>query len=206
MLHSYFYYTESPAKCKHNPYFGLDIAKFQIFGYNTGDHVKGGDAVLVIKHRDILPGEGHAAGRSLLKEMVESISHAPMPKILIGSRGKPYFETGDLHFSITHTKHHVFCAVSDRPIGIDAEELDREVPVKLLPRILSPFEISQYESATHQPLALLKLWVLKEAYFKYLGTGINGWPNHTNFSVDDPRVTQLHGCLLAVVQEDTYAL
>ena len=162
--------------------------------------------MLLINHRDILPGEGHAAGRSLLKEMVEAISHAPMPKILTGSRGKPYFETGDLHFSITHTKHHVFCAVSDRPIGIDAEEMGREVPVKLLPRILSPFEISQYESATHQPLALLKLWVLKEAYFKYLGTGINGWPNHTNFSVDDPRVTQLHGCLLAVVQEDTYAL
>jgi phosphopantetheinyl transferase len=166
---------------------------------------KGGDAVLIIQHRDILPGEGHAAGRSLLKEMAEEISQAPMPNILIAQRGKPYFETGDLHFSITHTKRHVFCAVSDRPIGIDAEELGRKVSTSLIPKILSPFEIAQYEEAADQPLALLKLWVLKEAYLKYLGTGINRWPNHTNFSLDDPRVTQQHGCLVAVVQEDTYA-
>ena len=162
--------------------------------------------MLIIKHLEILPGEGHAAGRSLLKEMVEAISQAPIPNILTGHRGKPYFETGDLHFSITHTKHHVFCAVSDRPVGIDAEETDREVPTKLIPKILSPFELTQYEEATRKPLALLKLWVLKEAYFKYLGTGINGWPNHTHFSVDDPRVTEQYGCLVAVVQEDTYAL
>ena len=162
--------------------------------------------MLVIHHRDILPGEGHAAGRNLLKEMVETISLAPMPNILTGHRGKPYFETGDLHFSITHTKHHVFCAVSDRPVGIDAEELDREVPAKLVSKILSPFELAQYEKAADPSLALLTLWVLKEAYLKYLGTGINGWPNHTNFSLDDPRVTQQHGCLVAVVQEEDYAL
>ena len=162
--------------------------------------------MLALQHRDITPGEGHAVGRALLREMTESLTGQPMPEIRITQRGKPHFTSGNLHFSITHTKHHVFCALSDRPVGIDAEEMEREIPTKLIPKILSPFEIAQYQEAARQPLALLKLWVLKEAYFKYLGTGINGWPNHTNFSVDDPRVTEQYGCLVAVVQEDTYAL
>ena len=157
--------------------------------------------MLVINHRDILPGEGHAAGRSLLKEMVETISQEPMPKILTGSRGKPYFETGDLHFSITHTKRHVFCAVSDRPVGIDAEEMDRQVNLRLADKILSPEERARYESAADKRLALLKLWVLKEAAAKLSGKGLQGYPNHTDFSPEDPRVTIIDGCFVAVLEE-----
>ena len=158
--------------------------------------------MLVINHRDILPGEGHAAGRSLLKEMVETISQEPMPKILTGSRGKPYFETGDLHFSITHTKRHVFCAVSDRPVGIDAEELGRNIRLKLADKILSPGERLQYDAAADKRRAMLTFWVLKEAAVKYTGEGLRGFPRDTNFSLDDPRVTEREGCLLAVIERN----
>ena len=162
--------------------------------------------MIALEYRTISPGEGHATGRALLKEMVEPLTHAPMPQILVTDRGKPYFETGSLHFSISHTKRHVFCALSDRPIGIDAEEMDRDISLKLAQKILSPNEFTQYEQAEDQRLALLTFWVLKEAQAKRDGTGLQGYPNHTEFSLDDPRVRSIDGCLVAVIQEEDYAL
>ena len=44
-------------------------------------------------------------------------------------------------------------------------------------------------------------WVLKEAAAKLTGEGIKGYPNQTDFDLTDPRVQQLCGCLVAVVEE-----
>ena len=50
--------------------------------------------------------------------------------------------------------------------------------------------------------ALLKFWVLKEAAAKLSGEGLRGYPNHTDFSLEDPRVTEIDGCLVAVLEEE----
>ena len=158
--------------------------------------------MFTLEYRKIPPGEGHPAGRVLLKEMTESLTHAPMPRIQIAERGKPFFETGSPHFSISHTKRHVFCALSDQPIGIDAEEADREIRLELAQKILSPGELAQYEAAEDKRLALLTFWVLKEAQAKCGGSGLQGYPNHTDFSLNDPRVTRIGGCLVAVIEKE----
>lgn len=162
--------------------------------------------MLRLESRAIEPGQGHSAGRALLGQMYETHTGQPLPPIARTERGKPYFPGRQLHFSISHTKGHVFCALSDRPVGIDAEELDREISLGLAEKILSPAEYAQYEAAKDKRLALLTFWVLKEARAKYTGKGIAGYPNHTQFSLDDPRVTMHSGCLLAVIEEDDYAL
>lgn len=158
--------------------------------------------MLVMEYRTIKAGEGHAAGRSLLKEMVERFTGAPMPEIRISERGKPYFAQGELQFSISHTKDHVFCALSDRTIGMDAEELGRDISLNLARKILSPGELAQYEEAEDKRIALLTFWVLKEAQAKCDGTGLQGYPNHTDFSLADPRVTIIDGCLVAVIEKE----
>ena len=145
---------------------------------------------------------GHEAGRLLLKKIYEEKTGQPMPEILIGERGKPYFAEGNLHFSITHTKRHAFCVLSEKPVGIDAEETDRQVDLRLAEKILSPGEKTQYDKATDKAAALLRFWVLKEAEGKMTGTGINGYPNKTEFLLDDPRVTEMNGCYVAVIQEE----
>ncbi len=165
-------------------------------------HEKGGSAVLALEYRRIEAKEGHAAGRALLKEMTERETGVPMPPVLITDRGKPYFAKGGLHFSISHTKHHVFCVLSDQPIGIDAEEMERDISLNLASKILSAGELTQYEKARDKRLALLAFWVLKEAQAKCGGTGLQGYPNHTNFSLDDPRVTEIDGCLVAVIEKE----
>lgn len=162
--------------------------------------------MLSLESRRIAAEEGHAAGRSLLKSMYESLLGKPMPAIAVTSRGKPHFVGSDLYFSISHTKHHVFCALSDRPIGIDAEEQDRNISLNLAQKILSAHELTQYTAAEDKRLALLTFWVLKEAQAKCDGTGLTGYPNHTSFSLDDPRVFTRDGCLVAVIEEDDHAV
>lgn len=141
----------------------------------------------------------HEAGISLLKTLYGE----PLPQIRRTQRGKPYFVDSPLFFSISHTKAHVFCALSQRPIGIDAEEADRNIRLSLAEKILSPTEMQQFIHASDPRRALLTFWVLKEAAAKCTGEGLQGYPNHTAFSLDDPRVREINGCLVAVIEEDS---
>ena len=143
---------------------------------------------------------GHEAGRSLLRRLYREETGQELPEILVTDRGKPYFAEGKWHFSISHTKAHAFCALSRNPVGLDAEEADRDVRMALAEKILSPEEKRQMDSACDPRRALLTFWVLKEAQVKLTGEGLRGYPNHTNFSLDDPRVTEIDGCLVAVVE------
>ena len=144
---------------------------------------------------------GHEAGRQLLSDLSRQQTGNELPKIAVTDRGKPYFPGENWHFSITHTRRHAFCALSRFPIGIDAEELDREVNFRLAEKILSPGEKQQFDTAPDKHRALLTFWVLKEAAAKLSGEGLRGYPNHTDFALDDPRVTETDGCLVAVMEE-----
>ena len=144
---------------------------------------------------------GHVAGRLLLEQMYLEKTGKPMPEILIGHRGKPYFAEGTLHFSISHTKRHAFCLLSEKNVGLDAEETDRKIDLRLADKILSPTEKMRFDQAENKEDALLKLWVLKEAAGKLSGEGINGYPRATDFSPYDPRVQTLAGCYVAVIEE-----
>ena len=144
---------------------------------------------------------GHEAGRQLLARMYREVCGEDCPEIRIAERGKPCFAEGPWHFSISHTKEHVFCALSTRPVGLDAEETDREINLRLAEKILSEAERIRFEAAADKSAALLKLWVLKEASVKLTGEGLRGYPNHTDFSPDDPRVKETDGCYVAVLEE-----
>ena len=111
-------------------------------------------------------------------------------------------ENSPYHFSISHTDRHAFCALSRRPVGIDAEELDRAVRFSLVSRILSPQEQQRFHRAEDPQRAFLALWVLKEAAAKCTGAGLTGFPNRTDFSPDDSRVFTWRGCLVAVIGQE----
>lgn len=167
--------------------------------------IKGGSAVY-LEGRKIPKGKGHEEGRRLLEEMYRRYVGDPMPQILAEERGKPYFADSPWHFSISHTPAHVFCALSTRSIGIDAEEADRQIKLRLADKILSPMERQQYDAAPDKRLALLTFWVLKEAQGKRSGKGLTGYPNHTQFSLSDPRVREMDGCLVAVIEEEDHVI
>ena len=144
---------------------------------------------------------GHDAGRALLKKLHDQYVGGEMPPILIAPGGKPYFADSSWHFSISHTRRHVFCVLSDVPVGIDGEELSRKVSPLLAEKALSKAEQAQYRQAEDKNKALLTFWVLKEAQGKCSGKGVGIHPTHTNFSLTDRRVFECDGCLVAIVYE-----
>lgn len=150
-----------------------------------------------------LDGEnGHAVGRQLLKTLYADHVGGIFPEILIAPRGKPYFADGNWHFSVSHSQNHAFCVLSDRPVGVDGEELCRRVNPALAEKILSPTEKQQYDLAVDKNRALLSFWVLKEAAGKQTGQGIGFHPNYTAFLLTDARLRQIDGCLVAIISEE----
>ena len=154
---------------------------------------------LYIGSRELKGRTGHEVGRELLSDLYRRVTGRELPSIAVADRGKPYFVDSPWHFSISHTKAHVFCALAKRPVGIDAEELDRKIDLRLADKILSPAERAEFDAAEDKRRALLTFWVLKEAAAKLTGEGLRGYPNHTAFSLSDPRVTEREGCLVAVL-------
>lgn len=144
---------------------------------------------------------GHEAGRELLAKLYREETGEALPEIRLTERGKPYFVNSPWHFSISHTPKHAFCVLSKHNVAIDAEELDRKIKPGLAEKILSPREKAQFDAAPDKSRALLKLWVLKEAAAKLSGEGLRGYPNQTNFSLEDSRVMEMGGCIVAVMEE-----
>ena len=160
--------------------------------------------MLKLDHWPLNGLDSRVAGKLLLAQMYEELTGEEMPPIEKAPRGKPYFPGSELHFSITHTKTTVFCAISDVPLGIDAEDLNRRVSPTLAQKILSPAEFAQYEAVPEEDRneALLRFWVLKEAEAKCSGLGLRGYPDHTDFDLNDPRVSKIGECIVAVIQAE----
>lgn len=161
---------------------------------------------MVIQSAELGELSGHEAGRRLLEKMYREHTGKAMPPILVTDRGKPYFSEGDLYFSVSHTKRRVFCVLSDKPVGIDAEELDRQPGLRLAEKILSPTERVLFDKSQDKCMTLLRFWVLKEAAAKCTGEGLRGYPDSTDFCPDDKRIRMMDHCLVAVIEEDKNAV
>jgi len=84
--------------------------------------------------------------------------------------GKPFIKGGP-EFSISHCKQAIAVAVNDTPIGIDVESI-RKVDPSLIERTMNETEQEMIRTAAQPLRAFTRLWTMKEAYLKYLGTGI----------------------------------
>ena len=146
--------------------------------------------------------DGHRVGRELL----EQLCGGNVPEIAVTDNGKPYFADQKLHFSISHTKDHAFCCLSRHNVGLDAEEMDRPVSPALAGKILSENERAKHAAAADPDAAVLRLWVLKEAYAKLTGRGLGDYLYETDFDPADPRIMIIDGCFVAVLEEKENAV
>lgn len=144
--------------------------------------------------------DGHSVGRELLARLYAQATGEKLPDIAVTPQGKPYFPNGNWHFSISHTKNFVFCALSDRNIGLDAEEKGRAVSPVMIEKFTSDGEKSRLGNDPQD--AFLRLWVLKEADAKLTGRGMGNWLKNTDFDPFDQRIQEINGCYVAVLEED----
>lgn len=140
------------------------------------------------------PGDDpHATALALL----EALHGGKLPPIRRTALGKPHLEGSPLHISVSHTPRHVFCCISPENVGLDAEEADRIAK----PVYLSANEQARLAASKNPQQDFLRLWVLKESYAKLTGKGIGSYLKETDFSPDDPRITEIDGCFVAVITE-----
>lgn len=143
---------------------------------------------------------GHDVGRELLARLYLQATGREVPRIAITPQGKPYFPDGQWHFSISHTKNFAFCVLSQRNVGLDAEEKGRPVSSTMLEKFLSDNEKARL--GDDQQDAFLRLWVLKEAQAKLTGRGMGNWMKNTDFNPFDQRIQEINGCYVAVLEEE----
>ena len=78
----------------------------------------------------------------------------------------------EIFFNMSHCKYAVVCAISDKPVGIDVESI-REYKEGLVNYTMNDEEILEIESAENPASAFIRLWTMKEATMKLIGTGIS---------------------------------
>ena len=89
----------------------------------------------------------------------------------------------EIFFNLSHCKEAAVCVISDQPIGVDVESI-REFKESLVNYTMNDDEIAQINSAEHPAAAFIRLWTMKEATMKLIGTGIS---NDLKTAIDHER-------------------
>lgn len=121
-------------------------------------------------------------GEMLARRGINALTGITEGEIVLArtERGKPYAVNADVHFSISHSKEYVVCFVSEDEIGVDIEQI-RPVEARITNISCTDkdkeyiFGGSETETLTRDMQdRFFEVWTAKEAYFKYLGTGLIG--------------------------------
>lgn len=78
----------------------------------------------------------------------------------------------EIFFNLSHCKYAAVCALSDQPIGIDVESI-REYKENLVRYTMNDEEVCEIESSDNPAATFIRLWTMKEATMKLIGTGIS---------------------------------
>jgi len=110
----------------------------------------------------------------LLKEgLQQEYGITDNPVFEYNEHGKPsIMGHPEIHFNLSHCKEAVVCVVSDQPIGVDVESL-REYKDRLGEYTMNEEELHQIKTASHPDSEFIRLWTMKEATTKLIGTGIS---------------------------------
>ena len=120
----------------------------------------------------------HGLKRSVLGQLTGCLPNEL--RFEAADRGKPLIRgpamATDWHFNLSHTHALVAVAASRQPVGIDVEDLSRQVPdLDIAKRYFSQREY-QHIAATEpgeQARLFLQYWTLKEAFLKAEGWGLS---------------------------------
>lgn len=136
------------------------------------------------------------AGEMFVRKAIAEWCGVTPESIIFGIKehGKPYAKNLGVEFNISHSGDMVVCAVDDKPVGIDIEQI-RPIDLTVAKRICTDEELLQlfghtpteqdftYTTDTEILTRFFELWTAKEAYGKCMGTGID------NIKVDTKRIS-----------------
>ncbi|WP_028902140.1 MULTISPECIES: 4'-phosphopantetheinyl transferase superfamily protein [unclassified Prevotella] len=99
-----------------------------------------------------------------------------------GLTGNPIFEYNEhgkptivghpeIYFNLSHCKEAAICAISNKPVGVDIESI-REFKDSLVNYTMNDEEKVEISSSSDPATTFIRLWTMKEATSKLMGTGI----------------------------------
>ena len=133
--------------------------------------------MLMISIKDMDKKELHNHAHRLLRECLRpyGIDYTEETPVTKGKMGKPSLAyRPDIHYNLSPADGIAACIVSDCECGIDCERV-REFRPNVMKRAFSEKERDMVEKAPDdmKDQLFFRLWTLKEAYVKALGTGIS---------------------------------
>jgi len=96
-------------------------------------------------------------------------------EIYTDSYGKAFIKDLPFFFSLSHSGDYAVCAVSDSPVGIDAEHGVR-CRAAVVQRFFTAAENRFIDEASDKDHEFGRIWTAKEAALKYIGQGLNRSP------------------------------
>ena len=145
-----------------------------------------------VMHYRFERGKWLSAGAGLLLDnmlMEHGLRERDM-RYVEGEHGKPALAGHpELHFNLSHSGTLVACALGNRPVGVDIQNIVK-LRRSLVNYTMSEAEIAQLDAMTsveEQELFFTRLWTLKESYVKATGTGLSH--NFPSFAVDSDGTT-----------------
>lgn len=124
----------------------------------------------------------HIVGRAMARRLLGDVA-VPHDQIRFGAGeyGKPQVLTPPeaiQPFNIAHTDGLVLCGVANRHadlVGVDVEAINRRTSTELAERYFAMPEIQFLRSkpTVSQKYYFLRIWTLKEAFIKAIGTGLH---------------------------------
>jgi len=116
--------------------------------------------------------EQHSAAHKLLDKALMRTCGIKNYSLVCGEHGKPFLEkSSDIFFNLSHCKGLTACVVSDAENGIDAE-LIRPYSGSAAKRVFTENEMRFVSESEIPDEKFFRLWTLKEAVGKAIGTGI----------------------------------
>ena len=114
--------------------------------------------------------------RILLKNILKNKYNINYKDMIIkyNKYGKPFID--NISFNISHSHDYVIVATSNKNIGIDIEMI-RDYNPTSMNLFCTDNEIKYINNNQNKKLAYWKIYTLKEAYFKMLGTNLSNMKN-----------------------------
>ena len=143
----------------------------------------------ILKKSDINDRKRSLAGDILVRKYLNKLYGISEEKIEIkkGAHGKPYVLNLPAHFNVSHSGDYTVVAISDRPIGIDVEVIT-DFSAILAKKLFNEDELKYISgTSTTRKKALMQksffeIWTAKEAYLKYMGTGLSAGISSLSFT------------------------
>ena len=114
----------------------------------------------------------------LIKEFVGEISS-------YNKHGKPISANGE--FNVSHSGKYVVLSKSKKPVGVDIEILQRGKN-KIAHRFFTIDECIQIDRSYDRDNTFTRIWTLKEAFLKCIGTGIGEYFSKFTIFLDEEEV------------------